>query len=467
MRNFDNFHLLYWIDFILTPIYIIFLIIYTKKIIERKYINTPIRQYILPALYVRIIGCIASTFMYEYYYGGGDVYSYFAGSLCLDDALIDNPSMGIDMFFSKWEDYTPIQKLYTDHYGGGGGWFFWADSSSIICKIGAITNLLAFRAYLPSALIITYFSFLGCWKLFLVFYDLYPHLKKEVAIATLFIPSVFFWGGAGMLKDTVVIASMGYFTYASYNLFIKRKNIFRSIMQLIINLYLMAVIKVYIVIAFVPALIVWVFLIYRSKITNRTLKALATPVLFAIGSVGAFFAIQKFSESSQRYSSSEILKYAITAQKYMAQRTEMADGSGYDLGELDDLSPIGIIKTVPKAINVTLFRPYLWETKKPILVPSVLESLFFFLFTVYIFYRVGIIMTFKYVFGDPNVVFCLIFALIFAFAVGFSTYNFGALARYKIPCMPFYVLALFIMYSKIKKPPTKVVQKVMSQQVAV
>jgi hypothetical protein len=457
MRNFDNFHLLFWIDFILTPIYIIFLVAYTKTFVERKYKNTPIQKYILPALYTRIIGCIASTFMYEYYYGGGDVYSYFAGSLCLDDALIDDPTMGIGMFFNAWEDFTPIQRLYADHYGGGGQWFFWTESSSIVCKIGAIVNFFTFRAYLPSALIISYFSFLGCWKLFLVFYDLYPHLKREVAIATLFIPSVFFWGAAGMLKDTIVVAALGYFTYASYNLFIKRRKIFRSIFQLIINLYLMAVIKVYIVIAFLPALIVWVFLIYRAKIKNRTLKALATPVLFAIGFTGAFFAIQKFSESSKRFSSQDILKFAITSQKYMTSRTELSDGSGYDLGELEDLSPTGVLKTVPKAINVTLFRPYIWETKKPILIPSVLESLFFLFFTIYIFFKVGIIMTIKNLVSDPNVVFCLIFAIIFAFAVGFTSYNFGALARYKIPCMPFYVLALFIMYSKIKKKPSKLI----------
>ena len=39
---------------------------------------------------------------------------------------------------------------------------------------------------------------------------------------------------------------------------------------------------------------------------------------------------------------------------------------------------------------------------------------------------------------DPNLVFCLVFSIIFAFAVGISSYNFGALSRYKIPCLPFY-----------------------------
>jgi hypothetical protein len=35
------------------------------------------------------------------------------------------------------------------------------------------------------------------------------------------------------------------------------------------------------------------------------------------------------------------------------------------------------------------------------------------------------------------------FSLFFAFSVGLSTPNFGALARLKIPCLPFFVASLF------------------------
>ncbi|HUN02562.1 MAG TPA: hypothetical protein PLS00_06880, partial [Niabella sp.] len=48
--------------------------------------------------------------------------------------------------------------------------------------------------------------------------------------------------------------------------------------------------------------------------------------------------------------------------------------------------------------------------------------------------------------ADPNIQFCLIFTIVFAFAVGISTYNFGSLVRYKIPCLPFYALAVFLIY---------------------
>ena len=48
--------------------------------------------------------------------------------------------------------------------------------------------------------------------------------------------------------------------------------------------------------------------------------------------------------------------------------------------------------------------------------------------------------------ADETLQFCLIFTLIFAFAVGISTSNFGSLVRYKIPCMPFYTAFLIILF---------------------
>jgi hypothetical protein len=48
---------------------------------------------------------------------------------------------------------------------------------------------------------------------------------------------------------------------------------------------------------------------------------------------------------------------------------------------------------------------------------------------------------------DPNLSFCLVFSIIFAFAVGITSYNFGALSRYKIPCLPFYAVFLLVVYN--------------------
>jgi len=53
--------------------------------------------------------------------------------------------------------------------------------------------------------------------------------------------------------------------------------------------------------------------------------------------------------------------------------------------------------------------------------------------------------------NNPNVLFALIFSISFAFAVGVSTFNFGTLARYKIPLLPFFLVALILILHHSKR----------------
>jgi hypothetical protein len=155
-----------------------------------------------------------------------------------------------------------------------------------------------------------------------------------------------------------------------------------------------------------------------------------------------------FAEDLNKYSLDNLLKTAETTRSYIIMSTEQ-EGSRYDLGKYDP-TPLGILSKFPEGVVVTLFRPFLWEARKPIMVLSSLEGLAFMIMTLIVFYRMGIGKTFKAVLRDPNLSFFLIFSLNFAFAVGISTGNFGTLSRYKIPCMPFFAAFLLILYHKSK-----------------
>ncbi len=125
------------------------------------------------------------------------------------------------------------------------------------------------------------------------------------------------------------------------------------------------------------------------------------------------------------------------------------EGSAYDLGNIEPTVP-GMLSKFPAAVNVTLFRPYVWESKKIIVLLSAIEALFFIYFTLLVFFRNGFFKTLSWIFTNPNLLFCFVFTLIFAFAVGISSYNFGALSRYKIPCLPFYGAFLVILFYNSK-----------------
>jgi hypothetical protein len=165
--------------------------------------------------------------------------------------------------------------------------------------------------------------------------------------------------------------------------------------------------------------------------------------------VGFIVVNKYFAAELGQYSIENIFVTSGTTRDYILQSSG-DDGSSYDLGI--ENSAMGVIKTIPTAINVTLFRPYIWEARKPIVMLNALEAFAIMLITIRLILNLGLNKIRKAIASDANIQFCLIFSLIFAFAVGISSYNFGTLSRYRIPCIPMYVLALMLIYYKYNPP---------------
>ena len=118
------------------------------------------------------------------------------------------------------------------------------------------------------------------------------------------------------------------------------------------------------------------------------------------------------------------------------------------LGSNFSINTSNPVTLVPNSLIATFFRPFLWEVKSPVALFSAIESSILLVLTLFFFFKRGIGNYFKLAFADPRLLMCFIFSMVFAVAVGASTSNFGALSRYKIPCMPFYFIMLLLLYKK-------------------
>jgi 4-amino-4-deoxy-L-arabinose transferase-like glycosyltransferase len=214
--------------------------------------------------------------------------------------------------------------------------------------------------------------------------------------------------------------------------------------MLFLGAYFCLAIKPYIIFSFVPSLVFWIFFTYRDRVKLKFVKVMIGPVVIIVSSIAGYFVVKKLGTEFQQYSIQNAMNTASNFQAYHGFLAQTANASGYHLGEMDG-STGSIIRNIPAAINVTLFRPYIWETRNPVMLLSALESFALMLFTIRIFYRTGIGRTFKAIGSNSTVFFCIFFAMFFGFCVGFTAYNFGALVRYKIPCIPFFVAGLFIL----------------------
>lgn len=442
-------------DLLVAPIYLIFLICIALLLRKRYTKGQPhIKRYFMPALYVRFLGCLLSALMYQYYYHGGDTFVYFNGAATVWYSFWNNTEIFYQFYTISPENYPT--EIYSYFAPSGAGYLLTRAANTMVIQIGGLLSLITFKSYLSIGLIITFFSFLGCWKLFEIFNDQYPNLHKHIAIATLFIPSVFFWGAAGLMKDTIIMAAVGYVVWGAYYFFIKRKKRITSLLYMGVGGFIVLTIKTYVALALFPALALWIFLQINANIRSRAIKVLAFPILIIIGGIAASVVFQQMATAGeQKYHPENIMEYAQGAAAWHKLVTEQAGGVGYDLGTFTPTIG-GLLSTIPKAINVTLFRPYPWEFRKVILFPAMLESLVAFFLTLYVFFKVGFFRTFYLAFSTPVIAFCLSFSLVFAFALGFSTYNFGALARYKTPCLPFYFVGLVLLLEHRAKKKRKV-----------
>ncbi|MFV0606752.1 MAG: hypothetical protein ACK5NK_13015 [Niabella sp.] len=429
------------LDYLLLPFTILIVYAFAYSYRERNYgPKHPYRKYFIPAFFFKIGGAVFIGIIYQYYYKGGDTFNFFYHAQVINSSFSDSPTKWINLIFHIPDEtslgyYQYISKMY---------WYV-DNSSYTVASITALLSTLTGGTYLPTAVLFAAISFTGAWAMFRAFAQIYPTMIKQVAIATLFIPSVIIWG-SGIFKDTLCYAFLGWLTYAVFQMLIKKNFKLNNILIVIVSIYITSIIKLYILMAFIPALLIWVFFIYNQKINSRALKGVLSIVLLVlVGSISYYMLTVLGEEYLGKYSIDNISQTAEVTRGWINYASG-DEGSAYDLGEIG--TPGQMLIKLPLAVNATLFRPYLWESRKIIVLLSALESFLFLFLTLKVIFTIGLRKIWVTITNDPTLQFCLIFTTIFAFAVGISTFNFGALSRYKIPCLPFYALAIFIIYYK-------------------
>jgi len=303
-------------------------------------------------------------------------------------------------------------------------------------------------SYSATACLFATISFMGLWSMFRSFYQLYPQLHRSLAIAILFIPSVFFWG-SGIMKDTLTLTAVAFITYMFIQIFYHQKRDLWLILVAVLSFYVIYSIKIYILLCLIPALAVWYFALNINKLQSTLIKLMVAPFAIVLALTFSYFAINEISKDHDRYSIEKLSRTAEVTAKWITYVSQVEGGSGYNLGDFD-YSTAGMIRKFPLAINVTLFRPYLWEVDNPVMLLAAVESLALLIFTIFVLLRVRL-KFFRVILANPLVLFSLLFAISFAFAVGFSTYNFGSLVRYKIPLIPLYLSAMTIVLYENKQ----------------
>lgn len=425
-------------DFIWVPVFLFLVHYFAGRGRSRGIADNPAYRYYKPALLAKIYGGLAFALIYAFYYEGGDTTAYWRDAGKLAKLVFSEPKCFVEILFGN----TSLHNFYCFDLSSNTPIHYLRDHQAYaVTRFTSLFHLVSVDSFLGCTILIAWVSFGGVWRLYLVFCEEYPRISKELAIAFLFIPSVVFWG-SGIMKDTYTFTAACWMTSSVYGLLLKRRNIVWNLIFVAFSAYIMISMKPYVFVALLPGCLIWVVFNRIQRINNAVIRILAAPIIMMVGLIGAAGIFSQASTNLGDYGSVDaIMDRAVATQEDL--KREAYKGNSFDIGTIDP-SLGGMLAKAPVAIFAGLFRPTLLDVRNPVMLISALENTALMLFLLYMLFKIGPIAFARFVFGKPMILFSFIFAIFFSFAVGLTTSNFGALVRYKIPALPFFLASMYM-----------------------
>lgn len=428
-------------------VFILFMLM-TLMAHRRKMIHIgkePEYKYYVWGFYAKFFASIFFVIVFYYIYKGGDTYGYFSSAMSMANLFYKNPE---GYFYVLFHGNSPEAMSYFDFFTGY-PWGYLVDDprTFLVIKLISPFAIITFNSFLISTVLLGYVTYRGSWKLFQLFYNYYPNLSIQMAVSFLFIPSALFYG-SGILKDSFTYMSTCLFTLHFHNIFISKKFEYSAYFYLLLNALIIFGIKPYILMILLPGLLIWSGFKRFNKIRNSAIKIMIIPImLIAVLGFSAILFIS-LGGAMDKYSVDNALNTAATTQNDL--KSDYYEGASFDIGNFDG-TPLGAAKLFPAATFAGLFRPFITEASSALVLLSALENLYLLFLFFRPFFRGTPKMIFKVITSDPMLIFCVFFCIFFAFMLGITTSNFGALTRFKIPMLPFFASSLFIINYYLKR----------------
>lgn len=439
------------LDLVLLPFYL-GLVYFIIVRIRNRHASDPIYQrYYLRGFNYKIFGAIGFALIYLLYYKGGDSINYFLASKPLYSFAFSNPDEYLEFIFDVKSAYP--SQLFLEVWAKGVDYMTRGNATLTVIRITSLINLFCFNSYMSCTLIFATISYYFVFKTFRLFIAIYPMLERELAISFLMVPSAIFWG-SGVGKDTIMLSSIMYVFVCYYRVAILKQQIISNVLRIIAIAYIMSIIRGFMIITIAPCLILMTAIYYRNAFKSPVVRFLSLPLFLGGGLLASYLFIQNIGNQMQSYNLDTMQK---TAEGFKSWHTYLGDtqgGSSYSLGDVD-YSTAGIIRKAPLAISIALFGPFFWQIRNPVMLLSGVESLAFLYYFIKVFLNARAYRAINIIFKDHIIMFCIPFVLIIALAVGMTSFNYGALVRYKLPLVPFFAALIAITRYRINTGKTE------------
>jgi hypothetical protein len=431
----------------------VLLILFTLLSHRKKMIyisREPEYKYYVWGFYAKFFSTLFFVIVFYYIYKGGDTYAYFSSAMSMANLFYKNPE---HYFYALFHSNTVEAMSNFDFFTGYPYGYLVEDSRTyLVIKLVSFFAIITYKSFLISSVLLGYMTYRGSWKLFQLYYRYYPKLSFQMAISILFIPSALFYG-SGILKDSFTFMSTCLFTVYFHDVFISKNYKYSTLFFLLIHVLIIFGIKPYILMILLPGLLIWTGFKRFEKIKNQAIKALIVPIMMlsVLGFTLIFFS--SLGASMDKFSVDNALATAATTQNDL--KSDYYEGASFDIGNFDG-TPQSALLLFPAATIAGMFRPFITEASSPLILLSALENLFLLYLFMRLFLRGSPKRIYQIIANNPILIFGVLFSLFFAFMLGITTSNYGALTRFKIPMLPFFASTLFIIYYTLRLPIEKI-----------
>jgi len=398
------------------------------------------KRWVLAAFYLKVLAGLGLTYIYTSYYSGrnnADIFRYFDDSKVMYDAVKTSPSDYLTMLSGINDDQ---QYFFDNYYSKMDNWYLkyqtvmYNDSHTII-RINAFIRLFSFGFFHVHNIIFIILGFIGLMAFYKTFIKYFSNKAMALYAAVFLIPSVVFWS-SGILKESLLIFALGLLLYSYQQLLFISFN-FGRILLLFFSLVLMYFTKTYVLAVMIPVILAntWIVLTNNRHAFAKQLISILFFVNIAVLVGNLFPDFNVF--------------HLITNKLHDFTNLALYCNAGSMIDPVP-LEPhfLSVLKYSPVAVLNTLFRPFPNDVNSLIMVPVLIEN---------IIIAIAIILTI--IFHEKKVqhvriiFFCLFFVVVLSIITGLTTPVLGALARYRIPLLPFLFMMLFLLidFEKIER----------------
>jgi hypothetical protein len=243
----------------------------------------------------------------------------------------------------------------------------------------------------------------------------------QIIVAAFLIPSFIYWS-SGLHKEGLIFLGTSLVIYYVYFALKNKRITLASVLFPLLGLLLILVLRNFLIVVVVPALIAWLL---AAKFSKRPLVVFAA----CYAAFVIFFFTAKYFDAHLDFPQAVVTK--------QQEFTSLLGNSSVPMKKLQPEFSSFIANT-PQAISLSMIRPYPGDVRHLLSLAAAAEiNLLLLLFVVFLFWRKN---------GNRSpvfVYFCLFLSFSILLTIGYSVNNLGAIVRYRSIVLPLLLIPMF------------------------